>query len=315
MRRLISLLLMGLASALLPADPVRAFDLPPVNLGATSFLDGAPPSGPGLYFQQYLQYYTADEFQDKDGDRALPPFVTKNDLDVWVSLTQLVYQSDQELLWGGKWGMNVIVPYVSIDLEMTPPLLRDNGSGLGDIVVGPFLQWDPVMGKSGPLFMHRIELQMLLPTGKYDDDKDLNPGSNFFSFNPYWAGTVFLTPKWTGSWRLHYLWNAENNDPNDVRAVDDSQAGQAVHANFASAYEVLPGQLRLGLNGYYLKQITASEVDGHDVSGRERVFAVGPGLLWHLSRDSHLFFNAYFETAAENRTEGERFTLRFVHHF
>jgi len=315
MRRLIAVFLLGLATVLLSVGPARAFDLPPVNLGATSFLDGAPPSGPGLYFQQYLQYYTADEFKNKDGDRALPPFVTKNDLDVWVSLTQLVYQSDQELLWGGKWGMNVIVPYVSIDLDMTPPLLDDNGSGLGDIVVGPFLQWDPVMGKNGPLFMHRIELQMLLPTGKYDDDKDINPGSNFFSFNPYWAGTLFLSPKWTSSWRLHYLWNAENNDPNDLRAVDDSQAGQAVHANFTSAYEVLPGQLRLGLNGYYLKQITASEIDGHDVSGRERVLAVGPGLLWHLSRDSHLFFNAYFETAVENRTEGERFTLRFVHHF
>jgi hypothetical protein len=315
MRRLISVFLLGLATVLQPVGPARAFDLPPVNLGATSFLDGAPPSGPGLYFQQYLQYYTADEFKNKDGDRALPPFVTKNDLDVWVSLTQLVYQSDQELLWGGKWGMNVIVPYVSIDLDMTPSLLRDNGSGLGDIVVGPFLQWDPVMGKSGPLFMHRIELQMLLPTDKYDDDKDINPGSNFFSFNPYWAGTLFLSPKWTSSWRLHYLWNAENNDPNDLRAVDDSQAGQAVHANFTTAYEVLPGQLRLGLNGYYLKQITASEIDGHDVSGRERVFAVGPGLLWHLSRDSHLFYNAYFETAVENRTEGERFTLRFAHHF
>jgi len=320
MRRLLSVMLLGLASALVFFGPARAYDLPQVNLGATSFLDGAPPSGPGLYFQQYIQYYTADEFKNEDGDRALPPFVNKSDLDVWVSLTQLVYQSNQELLLGGKWGMNLIVPYVSPDLDVSPPVIEDNGSGLGDIVVGPFLQWDPVMGKNGPLFMHRIELQMLLPTGKYDDDKALNPGSNFFSFNPYWAGTFFLSPRWTASWRLHYLWNAKNDDtnlfvPGTPNKADDSQAGQAVHVNFATAYEVLPKQLRLGLNGYILKQTTDSEIDGDDVSGRERVFAVGPGLVWHLSPESHLFFNAYFETAVENRTEGERYNLRFVHHF
>jgi anthranilate 1,2-dioxygenase (deaminating, decarboxylating) large subunit len=200
---------------------------------------------------------------------------------------------------------------------MSGPFPEDNGTGLGDILVGPFIQWDPVMGNNGPKFMHRIELQLLLPTGKYDNDKELNPGSNFFSFNPYWAATAFITPQLTTTLRLHYLWNAENDDPNrGFAGADDTQAGQAIHANFSLGYEVMPRQLRLGVNGYYLKQISDTKVDGDDLGDRkEEVFGIGPGVVYHHSQNQHVFANVFFETTAENRTEGTRFTLRYVHHF
>ena len=197
-----------------------------------------------------------------------------------------------------------------------PHALSHNSGNLGDLLIGPFLQWDPVMGPNGPRFMQRIELQMLLPTGDYDPDHALNPGSNVFSFNPYWAATLFIDPKWTLSWRLHYLWNAENSDPNSALGADDSQAGQAIHLNFASAYEVIPNRLRLGINGYYLKQITESKVDGRELSdSKEQVLGIGPGLVYHVSKHDHLFANLYWETLAENRPEGMRLNLRYVHHF
>ena len=314
---LISLSLVG---GLLWAVPGQAYDLPNVNLGFTSFVDGGPPAGPGFYYQQYVTYFTSDEFKDSDGDSALPSFADE-DINVFVLLFQGIYQSNTEIpLIKGKWGMDVIVPFVFTDITYgtdSPFFPQDNAAGFGDLLLGPFIQWDPIMGKNGPIMLNRIEFQLLLPTGKYDEDKELNPGSNFFSFNPYWSATLFLMPKWTLTWRLHYLWNAENKDPNRrFVGADDSQAGQAIHVNFASAYEVLEKRLRLGVNGYYLKQITDTQVNGRDIAdSKEQVLGIGPGAVYHFSQNDHLFFNAYFETMVENRAEGYRFNLRWTHHF
>lgn len=299
--KIVRILLGVLVALLLTTGPALAYLQPNVNLGFTSFLDGGPPAGPGHYLSEYLQFYSADKLEDG------PP----GEVDAWVLMNQYIYQSNQPVLFGGKWGLNVMLPIVALDEKS--PFLTDNGTGLGDLLIGPYLQWDPIMGANGPLMLNRIELQMIFPTGEYDNNKNLNPGSNHFSFNPYWAATVFLGPKATVSWRLHYLWNGKNDDfsPGSV----DLEPGRAVHANFAAAYEVLPKQLRLGVNGYWFDQISKTKVNGTDARDDEKVFAVGPGMVWHFSQDSHLFFNTYFESGAENRPEGDRYNLRFVHHF
>jgi hypothetical protein len=298
---------------------VMSYDLPSVNLGLTSFVDGTPPAGPGHYLTQWVQYYGSKRLNDEDGNPLLPGFADE-DLKAWVSVTQYLYLSDRKLLFGGNWGVMVILPVVSLDLEYGTSVTgfpQDNSGGVGDIIIAPLLQWDPIMGKDGPIFVQRIELQLIFPTGKYDDDKELNPGSNFFSFNPYWAGTLFLGPRWEATTRIHYLWNDKNDDPNrNFVGADDMQAGQAIHANFAVSYDLLPKRLRVGLNGYYLKQISDTKMDDHYVSGtREQVLGIGPGILYSFSRDKHLFLNTYLETETENRPEGKRICLRWVHHF
>lgn len=286
--------IVGLVLVLLLTPSAWAFDQPFVNLGLTSFMDGAPPAGPGFYFTEYVMYWTADKLVDG------PPNAK---LDVWASINQFIYQSNTPVLLGGKWGIDVILPLVSFE---SSPL--SNADGLGDLLVGPYLQWDPIMGANGPIFMHRVEFQMLLPTGTNDEDRSINPGSNFFSFDPYWAGTLFITPKWTADLRLHYLWNGENNDTN-------IQPGQAIHANFASSYELIEKKLRLGVNGYVFEQVTGTRQADVQIADDEHVFAIGPGALWSFSQNSHLFLNLYFESDAEYRPDGEKLVVRFVHHF
>ena len=234
-----------------------------------------------------------------------------------IILNQITYQSNTEVMLGAKWGLDIIVPLVNLDVSYDNYMegFPQENSGIGDIWVGPYLQWDPIMGDNGPKFMHRFSLGFIFPIGSYDEGTAINAGSNVFSFNPYWAATYFVTPRLTISTRIHYLWNGENDEPN-MPGFSKTQAGQAVHLNFASSYGVIPDKLRVGINGFYLKQITDSEYDGVDASGvREKVFAIGPGLLYSFNKDAHFFLNLYFENGAEMRPEGERINARFVYHF
>ncbi|PLX97803.1 MAG: phenol degradation protein meta [Desulfuromonas sp.] len=287
------------AALLVIAAPAFAYFQPNVNLGFTSFLDGAPPAGPGHYVQEYLQYYTSD---DLDG-------IPGGDVDVFVLMNQYTYQSNQELLFpDARWGINVMVPFVDIDSN-----LPNNGSGIGDLLIGPYLQWDPIMGKNGPFMLNRVELQLILPTGDYDNNKLLNQSSNHFSFNPYWAATIFPAPKVTASWRLHFLWNGENGDFGPGKA--DLEPGMALHGNWAVAYELMPKELRVGVNGYFFEQLTDTKINGNDSGDDESVVAIGPGAVYHFSKDMHLFANIYKEFRANDRPEGDRINFRFVYHF
>ena len=68
--------------------------------------------------------------------------------------------------------------------------------------------------------------------------------------------------------------------------------------------------------GYAIKQITDTEMNSVDVPGRrEQVLGIGPGAVYHHSKDLHFFLNVYFESDAENRPEGKRANLRMVYHF
>ena len=213
----------------------------------------------------------------------------------------------QYTLLGGYYGLEALLPVVKIDFHTD--FIREEKGGLGDLILSPFIiQWvdHEILGMP---FFHRINFPFILPTGRYESDVAVNIGSNVYSFNPYYAFTVFLTPKLETSWRFNYLWNSENNDPHRSFDAGSIQPGQAFHLNYAFSYEVLNG-LRIGFAGYYLNQITSDKLDGDKrPNSKERVFSIGPGAMF--SKDGFFCYaNVFFERDAENRAEGMKFSLR-----
>ena len=275
--------------------------LPSLNLGGTNFLDGV--AGPGLLLEETVEYYHGKRFTDSRGGK-IPG---DNSVESWLSLTHVAYLTKWKIL-GGYYGVEALLPIVRVDLD-TDLGIRGHQTGLGDLVVSPFiLQWVDHKIFNMPYF-HRVNVPFTLPTGRYDKDSAINIGNHLYSFNPYYALTLFITPKLETSWRFHYLWNSKNHSPSPSFHADSIQPGQAFHLNYAWSYEILDG-LRAGIAGYYLNQITADKVDDHKRDhSKEKVFAIGPGLMF--SKKGFFFYlNAFYETRAENRPEGMKISLR-----
>lgn len=295
----------------------QAYDQPVVNLGYTSFLDGGPPAGPGFYFQNYFQYYSSHRFNDNKGNRL--PF-PQTDLNVTADIFQLIYLSKIKL-FGASLGISAVEPTLwnsKINDGLFKPTFKAT-TGFGDLTIGPALQFDPIMRKNGkgPFFVQRLEFDVIAPIGKYDRTYAVMPSSNFWSINPYWASTLWITEKWTISKRLHYLWNAKNHSPNISFGpkVQSTQAGQAIFANIASDYAITE-KFHLGVNSYFFYQISKTRIDNLRVSAREeKLWSIGPGMLYSLTKNQFIFANLYFEKGARNHSQGTNGILRYVVHF
>lgn len=273
----------------------QAYEQRFLNLGITSFMDGMPlPNGEGFYLFAHDSNYTAFEFKNSAGQNLPSTYISNNGF-----LAQLLYQSNLNFL-GGKLGAHMMLIYVSnIDLPPNPLGLTTSGSGFDDLNAGVFVQWNPVFYQGRPFMANRVELTVYFPTGKNQVNRSINPGNNHYSYEPYWAATVFILPRWTVSWRLHYIFNAAN----DVTGI---QPGDTFHANFATSFEVVP-KLRLGVAGYYLKQTQNSRINGTPIlNSKEQVFAIGPGLLAAFSKSTLMTFNVYRESHVTNRPSGTR---------
>lgn len=292
-------------SAAVPDLAAAQVSLPPMNLGDSSIQDAI--AGPGFALQETIGFSRATRFRDARGGLAGQP----GGLTAASVLTQLIYVSEHRFL-GAYWGAEVIIPLAHAALRPGGGVARSD-TAVGDIFVSPvMLQWPKTMLFGRP-FWQRLNLNVTLPTGAYDRLAPLNIGTNSWVLNPHYAFTYEVSDDWEVSGRLHYLWASANADPPAALKARRIQAGQAIHVN-ASVSRAFGDNLRIGLSGYYLRQITDDRIDAVRVGGREQVLGLGPVVKWQAGRTA-LVAAAYWETLARDRPEGWRLSLRVARGF
>jgi hypothetical protein len=264
--------------------------------GAEDFMVGAQPP-PGTYFINYLTYYRASKFTDKDGDKLIPDF----SLDAVANVFRLIHVTNYQIL-GANWGVQAFLPIVYLDVSV--PGRDDDRWGIGDVIVDPL-----ILGWHSKNWHVTTGIDIYIPVGTYNDHRLANPGRNYWTFEPVVAFTFLSDGGFELSSKFMYDFNTENE-------ATDYQSGQEFHFDYTIGYH-LNQSWALGLGGYYYHQTTNDEIDGTKVEPdgfKGQVFAIGPQVKYDYKNMSFtLKWQREFEV--ENRPEGDKFWFKFMYVF
>jgi hypothetical protein len=301
-----TLLTLSLGTSLAYAAPGTppAPPQPIVALGTTTMLDAE--GGVGAMFQLLGTGYHATRVNDASGDEAPVDFRQSAE----VALLHFAHTSNVEL-FGAYVGGEVLLPVAHVSLRADE--LRDSTTGVGDAIVGVFLQWQKLTLFNRP-FSARLDLNIAAPTGTYDRNEPVNLGNAVWQISPYLATTLHVSERWEISNRINYNWSSVSHRPPYATMHDSAQPGDQLAINLSASYASAENW-RIGIGGYTLQQLSDSKTDGARIRhSRQSVFGFGPSARWSHGQ-TMLIVSAYKEFEAENRSEGYQGVLRMMQIF
>lgn len=261
------------------------------GLGASQFYGGLMAPEPGLYGLSQTSYYFADRLNDKNGNRIPVDF----DVKAAVETLRFLGVTDVDIAGGNLWFQGVL-PYM-VDLNASAGPFSDSRGGIADIVAATGLHW-----QAGP-HSFLLGLDVAMPTGSYDAQRLSNPGLNHWSVQPA-AGYHYLdfqNPTWELGLAARYIHNFENHDTN-YTSGDEFNIDYAIGYNF--------GKLRVGMTGYFLKQLEDDKGPGVGSDGnRGQVFAMGPSINWKFTQFMEVNLAYQKEFFVRNRAAGNTIWL------
>jgi hypothetical protein len=248
-----------------------------------------PP--PGFYLRDYNLFYYSDRVNDTDGDEVPVNFEAM----VYAQAIRPIWITDLKIL-GASYGMDVLVPIFYKDFEVGGQ--SDSTFNLGDIFLEPItLSWH------GDQYDAAVGYGVWAPTGEYDPDELVNPGSGFWGHMFTLGGTYYFdqTKTWSASVLGRYEINTENPDT-------DVTPGQYLTIEWGLGKSVTK-TIEVGVVGYYQKQITESDGPGTS-DDLASVASAGPEISAFCPKLKLFTSLRYlYEFTAANRPQGHTVSL------
>ncbi|MEW6704955.1 MAG: transporter [Pseudomonadota bacterium] len=305
-------------------------------LGAPSY-ELTTPQFPGWYGQLWWQHYQADELRGDDGEAATSstvvpglgtlPLSVQGSVRADVLVPRVTYITEQ-IVADGRLGFSATLPVVrqttSIRLGATLPAGLPAGTvaainaglaaqgaarsgehtGLADPELAAFIDWQQDESRIV------AGLALNAPLGSYDKNRAVNTGAgDYWTIKPLLVAARVWENGLELGLRATYSFNTTNRDT-EVRS------GQYLHADWSAMFRA-NDQVRLGLQGYALKQFTADKGPGVAAHGNKvEAYSAGP-VLAYISESGTWALDAKLmqEFSVRNRPEGQvawlRLNMRF----
>ena len=195
------------------------------------------------------------------------------DTSAFYNMSTGMYVFEKPVL-GGQFAMGATLQlgYAKLQsLVVGPPAMSvdDSAMGLGDSSLLPAsLFWN-----DGNWYYNLYE-NIVVPTGKYDVNDNVNIGRNYWSFDTVFAVTnLDMTTGRDFSLIAGYMINTENDATN-------YKTGNELHVD-AMFNQFVSEEFALGLHGYFYQQVTGDSGSGAilgDFKGQS--YGIGPSFLW-----------------------------------
>jgi hypothetical protein len=195
----------------------------------------------------------------------------------------------------------------SVNGQVNSQLAARTGSAgaWGDLEFAPLLNWE-----IGDHQTATLTPTLILPTGKYDKNSAVNSGfGKFYTFRPSFQ-YGYIGDGWDVGARMVLSFNTKNKDTN-------YKSGTMFNLDFA-AMKFVTEDLRLGLQGYVVNQLTKDSSDDANVQAaidaadgaKMRAYAAGPALGWIVNGGEMVVEGKLLkEFGARNRSEGTTYML------